>query len=108
MRYSAGKLERQTRRDERKARAVNACGKTQFRTWTGRSGERRVYVNGRFCRGVSRHADGAFYVADDNGALVVGMGQGERRQVAAEIVAKDFGFLGAPFAEIAERFAKNG
>ena len=84
---------------------MNACGKTRFKVWTGRSGEVRVYVMGKFCRGVSRAADGAYFVQGDDGTVAVALGQGEKRQAAAEIVARDFGFIGKPFAELVTTFA---
>lgn len=80
---------------------MNADGNTRFKAWTGlKTGERRVYVQGKFCRGVSRHADGAYFVAGTDGTVAVAGGQGEKRQVAAEIVARDFGFLGKPFDDV--------
>lgn len=78
---------------------MNACGKTRFKAWSGKAGQRRVYVQGRFCRGVSRHADGAYFVAGEGGLVEVASGQGEKRQVAAEIVGRSFGVLGTSFDE---------
>ncbi len=73
---------------------------TKLKVWTGRTGERRVYIQARYARDlprdVARFADGAFFTEGPDGKLHVD-GQGEAKRAAAEDVAKLLGV--ASFSE---------
>ena len=80
---------------------------TKLKAWTGRSGERRVYIHTRYARDVPRSlakfADGAFFTEAPDGALQA-LGQGETKQAAAMAVADWLGIT--TFADAIELSAK--
>ena len=80
---------------------------TTLKVWTGRKGDRRVYINTRFARDMprdlARHADGVFFTEAPDGSLRID-GQGEIKRAAAEEVASRLGL--ATFAAAVELATK--
>jgi hypothetical protein len=80
---------------------------TKLKVWTGRTGQRRVYLDTRFSRdlprSVARCANGAYFTEASDGRLAID-GQSETKRMAAEAVADALGI--ATFSQAIELASK--